>query len=139
MTFFEKKIKNLILLYLRYRKKYIYNMIMNNAIKMLKDYVLKILPDLITFGIVFLKFYRVFYFTKVILDQIPMCNFYKWPFSILRIICKPYTKFWSRFLPKIKMGNTILDISYIVGIEVLARLSKLLLLLKIASINYAKN
>ena len=68
-----------------------------------------------------------------------MVSLYKWPFSFLRIICRPYTRLLKRLLPKIKIGETILDISNIVGVEILNKLSKVLLSLRILSIYYVKN
>ena len=139
MTFIEDKIKSIIILYFKHRKKYIYNMITNIIIKMLKNYILSILPDLITICIILLRFYKLLYYTKIILDQVPMVSLHRWPFSFLRIICRPYTRLSKRLLPKIKIGETILDISNIVGVEVLNKLSNILLSLKILSTHYVKN
>jgi uncharacterized protein YggT (Ycf19 family) len=139
MNIIKTKLKNILFSYLKHRKKYIYNVIIEDLIAAIKISLINLLPEIIILFSVILKFYKLFFFTKIILDQMSMFNSYTWPFSILRIIYKPYLKFWSRFLPKVKVGNSIIDISFIVGLEFLNKLSKLLFHLKIASLNYVKN
>jgi hypothetical protein len=68
-----------------------------------------------------------------------MFNHYTWPFSILRIICKPYSKFWVTLLPKITIGKSLLDVSSLFALEFLNQLSKILIFLKIIISNYVKN
>jgi hypothetical protein len=111
----------------------------NNINRIIQNYFLNNIPYLITITYIFLKFYKVFYFTKVILDQVPIFNSYQWPFSILRIMCKPYSDFWNGLFPKIKVFGTVFDISYLIGLEALNKLSKFLLILKYISLNYVKN
>jgi hypothetical protein len=65
----------------------------------------------------FLKFYRILCFSKITFDGLPMINPYIWPFSIFRVLTKPYFKFWSRILPSFKSGKSTFDISLILGLE----------------------
>lgn len=139
MTFIENKIKDFALFYLRHKKKYIYNMVMGHLITTLKACIINTIPDLMQLGIVLIRYYRLIVFTKIVLDQIPILNFYDWPYSIIRIICRPYTRFWARYLPKLKIGRSIVDISFYIGLEFLDQLSRVFLYLKIVSINYAQN
>jgi uncharacterized protein YggT (Ycf19 family) len=118
MNIIKTKLKNILFSYLKHRKKYIYNVIIEDLIAAIKISLINLLPEIIILFSVILKFYKLFFFTKIILDQMSMFNSYTWPFSILRIIYKPYLKFWSRFLPKVKVGNSIIDISFIVGLIV---------------------
>lgn len=77
MKLIKKKIKYFLLIYFKNKKKYIYNIMIYTIIKNLKNYLIKILPDLITFFLIFLKFFKTFYFVKIVLTQIPMCNTYQ--------------------------------------------------------------
>jgi uncharacterized protein YggT (Ycf19 family) len=82
-------------------------------------YMYVFLADLISYLYLLLKIYRVLCFSKITFDQLPVLNPYKWPFSFIRIITKPYFKFWSKLLPNLKIGSGSYDISTIVGLEML--------------------
>jgi hypothetical protein len=78
--------------------------------------------DLISYMYLLLKIYRVLCFSKITFDQLPLLNPYKWPFSFIRIVTKPYFKFWSKLLPNLRIGSGSYDISAIVGLEMLSTL-----------------
>ena len=117
----------------------IYNIVKNNTTIIIQKYVINNIPHLITIIYVLSKFYRTIYFTKIVSDQVPLFHPYKWPSSILRIFCKPYSDFWNSLFPKIRLFGTVLDISYFIGLESLHRLTKALLMLKYFSLKYVKN
>ncbi len=93
-------------------------------------YFLIFLSDLISFSYILLKVYRVLCISKITLDGLPTINPYKWPFSVFRIVTKPYFNFWSKTLPNLKLGKASFDISAILGLEVLTYLIFLCLQLK---------
>lgn len=82
-------------------------------------YIFLLLSDLIGYFYLLLKIYRILCFSKITFDQLPVLNPYKWPFSLVRIITKPYFKFWSKLLPKLKLGKVSYDVSAILGLEFL--------------------
>jgi hypothetical protein len=67
----------------------------------------------------FVKFYRVLCYSKMTFEWLPMINPYIWPFSFFRILTDPYFYFWAKLLPSIKFEKSSVDISGIVGLEVL--------------------
>lgn len=77
------------------------------------------IADAISYLYLLLKIYRVLCFSKITFDQLPVINPYKWPASFIRIVTKPYFKFWSKLLPNLKIGSGSYDISTIIGLEVL--------------------
>lgn len=87
--------------------------------------------DILSILYVFLKTYRIVCFTKLTFDQLPLFNPYRWPLSIIRLLTKPYFKFWSKLIPAVKVGRGSYDISSIVGLEVLSSLSVFFFQMKI--------
>jgi len=85
-------------------------------------YLTIFISDCIGYIYLLLKIFRIFCFTKITLDQLPFFNPYKWPISLIRIITKPYFKFWSKLLPNLKLGKVSYDVSSILGLEVLSGL-----------------
>lgn len=85
-------------------------------------YMYVFFADLISYMYLLLKIYRVLCFSKITFDQLPIINPYKWPFSFIRIVTKPYFKFWSKLLPNLKIGSGSYDISAIIGLEMLSTL-----------------
>lgn len=77
------------------------------------------LLNLIGYVYLCLKFFKVLCYSKMTFDWLPMVNPYIWPFSIFRILTKPYFLFWSKNLPSIKSNSASIEISAIVGLEVL--------------------
>jgi uncharacterized protein YggT (Ycf19 family) len=67
----------------------------------------------------FLKTYKTLCYSKITLDWLPMINQYTWPFSIFRILTKPYFYFWSKYLPFLKFQKFSIDISNIFALEIL--------------------
>jgi hypothetical protein len=67
----------------------------------------------------FTKFYRVLCYSKMTFDWLPMLNPYLWPFSLFHILTNSYFNFWEKALPSIKLDNTTVEISAIIGLEVL--------------------
>lgn len=82
--------------------------------------------DLASYLYLILKIYRVLCFSKLTFDQLPLINPYKWPFSFIRIVTKPYFEFWSHMLPNLRVGSGSYDISSIVGLEMLSTVISLL-------------
>ena len=78
------------------------------------------ISEILTYIYVLAKIYRVLCFTKIIFDQLPLFNPYRWPLSFIRVVTKPYFDLWERLLPTLKFGKFAYDISGIVGIEFLS-------------------
>ena len=76
MNIIEIKVKNILFSYLKHKKKYIYKMIVKDIVALVKTLLLNLLPEIIILFSVILKFYKLFFFTKIILDQMPMFNSY---------------------------------------------------------------
>ena len=103
-----------------------------NNIKIINPiYTYYIIHNLIKIAYHFISFYKVIYFTKAVFEQLPIFNAYTWPYSIIRIICSPYAKIWTKLFPKIKINNTLLDVSFFIGYAVLNKLEHFLKMLKI--------
>lgn len=77
------------------------------------------LADLISYLYLLIKIYRVLCFSKLTFDQLPLLNPYRWPFSFVRVVTKPYFKFWAKLLPNLRIGSGSYDISAIIGLEML--------------------
>lgn len=78
------------------------------------------LIDLLGYIYLMLKIYRVICFSKITFDQLPLLNPYTWPFSLIRVITRPYFRFWSKLLPNLKIGKFSYDVSGILGLEILS-------------------
>jgi uncharacterized protein YggT (Ycf19 family) len=52
-------------------------------------------------------------------EWFPMINPYKWPFSVVLMITRPYFRIWETFFPMIKLKDSSVDVSAIIGLEVL--------------------
>ena len=74
-------------------------------------YLFLLVSDLIGYTYILLKVYRILCFSKITFDQLPFLNPYKWPLSLIRIITKPYFKFWSQILPNLRLGKVSYDVS----------------------------
>ena len=84
------------------------------------------LADFILYADVLLKTYRVLCLLYIFLSQIPDINPYKWPSSFLRIITRPYFKFWEKLIPIITLPVIgVLNISDWVGFTVLGAILQL--------------
>jgi hypothetical protein len=83
-------------------------------------YSLVFLGDLIAFLYFLLKVYRLLCYTKITFDQMPIFNPYTWPLSLVRVITTPYFRFWSIFLPNLRLGKVSYDVSAILGLEFLS-------------------
>lgn len=65
----------------------------------------------------FLKVFKVLCYLKLTIDWFPLINPYNWPFSLLRLITKPYFKFWLNVLPYIRFRRTSVNVAHLVAIE----------------------
>jgi hypothetical protein len=101
-------------------------------------YLLVLLADSISYLFLLLKIYRVLCFGKLTMDQLPLLNPYIWPFSLIRIITKPYFKFWSLLLPNVNFGSASYDISAIIGLEVLSKFISNILYFRAFCLEFAK-
>jgi hypothetical protein len=101
--------------------------------KNLIAYFLVLFSDSLSFFYLIIKIYRILCFTKITCDQLPLINPYRWPISFLRIVTKPYFKFWSTKLPNLKLGKVSYDVSAILGLEILGSILYLCLQLRTLS------
>jgi hypothetical protein len=66
---------------------------------------------------IFLKIFKVICYLKLTIDWFPLINPYSWPFSLLRLITRPYFKFWLNVLPYIRFHRTSLNVAHLIAIE----------------------
>jgi uncharacterized protein YggT (Ycf19 family) len=85
-------------------------------------YSLLLLTDIVGYCYILLKVYRIICFSKVTLDQLPLINPYKWPFSFFRVLTQPYFRVCHSLIPSLKIGKVAYDVSTIVGLEALSSL-----------------
>jgi len=104
----------------------------------LKLHAILFFADSISYFYLILKIFRVLCFSKLTFDQIPLFNPYKWPFSFIRIVTKPYFEFWSQVLPNLRFGSSSYDISSIIGLEMLSTLITLLYKIRLIILMAAK-
>lgn len=67
-----------------------------------------------------IKAFRVLCFAKITFDQIPVFNPYKWPLSMIRVVTRPYFRFWLRLFPHLRIGKVSYEVSAIIGLEALS-------------------
>lgn len=101
-------------------------------------YFFLLFADLISYFYLVLKIYRILCFSKLTFDQLPLINPYKWPFSFIRIITRPYFNFWSKLLPNLKFGSGSYDISAIIGLEMLSKLIYVILQIRALTLEKAQ-
>lgn len=75
--------------------------------------------NLLSFFYFLMKVYRVVCYAKLTFDWLPMLNPYEWPFSLFTTLTRPYFQFWQKYFPTIKFGNSFIQVSSLIGIEVL--------------------
>lgn len=63
------------------------------------------------------RFYKGLIFTKLLFDQLPLFNPYKWPLSMVRILTEPWFQFWRKYFPPARLGGYGFDISGLVAFE----------------------
>jgi hypothetical protein len=73
--------------------------------------------EFVYFSSMWIKLYRILCFTKLTFDQLPLFNPYDWPLSFIRVLTVPYFRFWSRLLPRMKLGGVRFDVSRMVALE----------------------
>jgi hypothetical protein len=78
-----------------------------------------LLVNMLAYGYMFLKFFKIMCYSKMTFEWLPMINPYIWPFSFFHVITGPYFTFWSKVLPSIKFENTSVEVSGIVALEAL--------------------
>ena len=110
----------------------------NIAVKRLTIYFFLFFADLISYFYLLLKVYRILCFSKLTFDQFPLINPYKWPFSFIRIVTRPYFRFWAKLLPNLKFGSGSYDISAIIGLEMLSKLLLITLQFRALSLEIAQ-
>ncbi len=71
-----------------------------------------------------LKIFRVFCFTKVTFEQLPLFNPYRWPLSFIRIVTRPYLGLFSKRIPNLKIGMMSYDISTVISLQLLSSIIK---------------
>lgn len=91
-----------------------------NQLSFFSASLLIFVSNFLYYFLIFLKFYRVLCFSKITFDGLPMINPYIWPFSIFRILTKPYFKFWKKTFPNLQSGRGAFDVSLILALEVLS-------------------
>jgi hypothetical protein len=81
---------------------------------------------LIAFGnityyfIFFIKVYKTLCFSKITFEALPTINPYMWPFSIFRLLTRPYFRFWENVFPPVPLGKTAFHFSVIFALETLS-------------------
>nr|QOU10651.1 photosystem I assembly protein Ycf19 [Poteriospumella lacustris] len=77
------------------------------------------------------KFYRGLLYTKLLFDQLPLFNPYKWPLSIIRILTDPWFRFWRKHFPPARVRGQGFDISGLIAFESLEIFLKFISFLKL--------
>jgi len=95
------------------------------------SFLLAILIELVNLVLILSRFYKAILFTKLLFDQLPLVNPYKWPVSMVRVLAKPWFKFWRSYLPSARFGIYGFDISGLIAFEFFEFFLKLLSFLKI--------
>jgi uncharacterized protein YggT (Ycf19 family) len=83
--------------------------------------------------------YRIVCFTRIIFDQLPLFNPYKWPLSIIRLLTKPYFHYWAKFLPNLKIGAISYEVSSIIALELLSAIIALTFIIRLGILTLASN
>jgi uncharacterized protein YggT (Ycf19 family) len=91
----------------------------NILIVQIIHYVCIFLVNFISYFYLIIKAFKVICYSKMTIEWLPMINPYKWPFSIIYSLTEPYFNFWSKIFPNLRLQNSSLEISGIIGLEVL--------------------
>jgi uncharacterized protein YggT (Ycf19 family) len=91
----------------------------NSLIVQIIHYTCIFLVNFISYSYLIIKAFKVLCYSKLTIAWFPMINPYKWPFSIIYQLTRPYFSFWSKILPNLRLETSALEISGIVGVEVL--------------------
>ena len=94
------------------------------------------LLNLISYAYVAVKFYKVFCYSKMTFEWLPLINPYVWPFSVFHALTQPYFAFWAKILPSIKFDKSSVEISGIIALESLNSLIYVLIRLATVLIDY---
>lgn len=98
-----------------------------------------ILADLCVLFYTLTKAYRILCYTKLVFDQLPLFNPYKWPLSVVHALTNKYFLFWSKLLPVVKMGRSPIEISTLLALEILSTILNSFYYLRIYFLLQAKN
>lgn len=80
---------------------------------------------------IFGRFYKGLIFTKLLFDQLPLFNPYKWPLSMVRILTEPWFRFWRKYFPPARLGGYGFDISGLIAFETFELILKSISFLKL--------
>lgn len=75
--------------------------------------------NLISVAYIVIKFYKVLCYCKITSEWLPILNPYTWPFSFFQTITAPYFALWAKILPTIKVNQSSMEVSSIIGLEAL--------------------
>lgn len=92
------------------------------SVVLLLSYIL----DICSFTFILLKLYRTLCYTQIIFEMLPLYNPYYWPLNTLRVLTRPYFRFWRKVLPPVIIAGRGFDVSVFVSFEVLELLFVLL-------------
>ncbi len=96
------------------------------------------LSDILHYLYLMLKIYRMVCLTRIIFDQLPLFNPYKWPLSAVRLLTKPYFGLWSKRFPKIRMGLTNYEVSNLIALEAVSAIIGLTFMIRLSVLALAK-
>ncbi len=94
-------------------------------------FILEGLVEFTSLIYIFGRFYKGLIFTKLLFDQLPLFNPYKWPLSMVRIITEPWFRFWRKYFPPARLGKHGFDISGLIAFETFELLLKSVSFLKL--------
>lgn len=63
------------------------------------------------------RFYKGLMLTKLLFDQLPLFNPYKWPLSMIRVLTEPWFRFWRKYFPPARVAGYGFDISGLIAFE----------------------
>jgi len=66
----------------------------------------------------YLKLYRTIYYTRVLLEFLPLYNGYKWPVSLIYFLTNPISRFYEICLPQIYIPIIPIDPTLYLTIEI---------------------
>ena len=91
----------------------------NNFVLFFIHYSAIFLLNIVSYSYVGVKIFKVFCYSKLTFEWLPMINPFVWPFSIFHLLTAPYFKLWAKILPPIKFEKSSLEISAIIALEAL--------------------
>lgn len=56
---------------------------------------------------------------RITLEWLPLIKRYQWPFNFLDMLTEPYFQLWRQLFPSVRIQQNYMDVSILIGLEVL--------------------